>query len=864
MRKPFVLLAAVMTTAMLLTACGGSNNNDNAADTSEVSNFIREEDHRPPIVKAGLGFQIDLPASADDVTCMLVDKEEADQLRQQGYRFLTRPISVTRNGSNHVQLSGVATLRFDIPEDFPQDQYDELVGILITDKGPEYKIPDYYALREGVAQFETSHFSTTGLGQDKKALRERFIEEVAVNGWQRNMSNKTVEPTWREQLNKFANDHCLGEDDLLGIAMREVFGDKDIVKIGIDIVNAHDMEDATVEERIQVASENMVKIAESKLLAYFLGKLKEEDTKKVKVMDELKSEKIGETVYKTELHKIDSRRNKIIGVLEDHFSMDNAEKVGTLLGDEPSVEKCYIFACEYVGKFALDQWKSMVVDMVPYLGTVKKMATAAEIWKKFWACTQMQDLYKAYKEKADENGGYVSNDIWDVISIGVAAPEFLHGMTDAQIREKLAQRYREETEIERRKAEERKYLDLIESIVDLDAPCLEAKHFDYIQRLTIVNNLIDRFYDELKDKDGCLVFYDNGYKQTYSNFNNINEQLCYVVNEYLKCYPDRDKFYQWLSKNGFNYGQLEEEYDKLDALLWKKEKTFDPDIHIVIQETLGANSGGAKYAGHAICLGKNGEPYMGWHYNVPDNDSVHDQGWSTEYPDADTEIPLSEYKELGMPNQVLIYSSENSFLRGGSPIEIVDFEVDTMNRYTTVELSKEIETIKEFVAASGYVGYNYDMQYKDNKGKIQYGLGIPRDAATNAITNALSDVSPFFLSSKGGDISFTASGDGSDEDGTAHVELSVNGRVVLEEYNEDATATITANVTATYVDGTKITARFNLTTEGAKKILPVNGGFVCHAEGKAHVKIVYADGGTVNFEADGEGSVTYKPADSNY
>ena len=188
-----------------------------------------------------------------------------------------------------------------------------------------------------------------------------------------------------------------------------------------------------------------------------------------------------------------------------------------------------------------------------------------------------------------------------------------------------------------------------------------------------------------------------------------------------------------------------------------------------------------------------------------------------------------------------------------------------MNRYTTVELSKEIETIKEFVAASGYVGYYYDMVYKDNKGEMHNGIGLPDDATCDAMMNALSDVSPFFLSSKGGDISFTASGDGSDDNGnTAHVELSVNGRIVLEEYNKDATATITANVTATYVGGTKITARFNLTTGGAKKLLQGNGGFVCNAEGKAQVKIVYDDGGTVNCEADGYSRITYKPADSNY
>ena len=871
MRKVFPIFLALI--AVILYGCsGGSSSQDSSSqeavsqEEAQVGKLIPEEDSRPPIVLKGEGYQLELPAFATDVQCEPVSEVREFDLMWQGHDLIVKPISVTRNGDNHVQLGQPATVRFAIPEDVPEDQYDELVGMLFTDHGTEYKIPDYYALRDGFVQFETSHFCDLAAGRQRDALRELFIEEVAVNGWGRNMSNKDMEPTMRAQINKFAEDHCLGENDLVGIAMREVLGEKDFVKIGLDIVNAYDMENASLEERMAVASETMIKLAKGKVLSYFIKKLKVDENKKVKVMDELKSEKIGETVYKTEIVKIESRRNKVVGVLEDHFNMENAEKVGTVLGDNPTFEQCYIYACQYIGNFVLEKWKEALIEMIPYLGYLKKMATAVEIWKKFWAATQMQDLYREYEKKANAKGALLNSDEWDLLTMYISAPKFLHGMTDMQMKDYIEQRYLEKKEIEERKVALKRYIGLIEENVDLKSECFEKKHFDYVQRLTVVNNLIDRFYDELVGDDGYLTYVDNGYKQAVHSPFEIDRQLCYVVDEYLKCYPNREKFYAWLKENGYHYGQLEDEYNRLDKLLWNDKPKKDPDIHIVIQETLGANSGGAKYAGHAICLGKNGKPYTGWYYNVLDNDSVRDEGWSTEYPDVDTEIPLSEYKELGMPNQVLIYSSENSFLRGGSPIEIVDFEVDTMNRYTTVELSKEIETIKEFVAVGGSIGYVYGDVYKDNKGERHNGIGLPDDATWDAMMNALSDVSPFFLSSKGGDISFTASGDGSDDNGnTAHVELSVNGRVVLEEFkNGDATATITANVTATYVGGTKITARFNLTTEGAERILPINGGFVCNAEGKAQVKIVYDDGGTVNCEADGRSRITYKPADSNY
>lgn len=872
MRKVFPIFLALI--AVILYGCsGGSSSQDSSSqeavsqEEAQVGKLIPEEDSRPPIVLKGEGYQLELPAFATDVQCEPVSEVREFDLMWQGHDLIVKPISVTRNGDNHVQLGQPATVRFAIPEDVPEDQYDELVGMLFTDHGTEYKIPDYYALREGFVQFETSHFCDLAVGRQRDALRELFIEKVAVNGWGRNMSNKDMEPTMRAQINKFAEDHCLGENDLVGIAMREVFGEKDFVKIGLDIVNAYDMENASLEERMAVASETMIKLAKGKVLSYFIKKLKVDENKKVKVLDELKSEKKGEFVYKTEIEKIDSRRNKVIGVLEDHFKMENAEKVGTTLGSNPTFEECYILAWQYITEFAKEKTKDALIEMIPYLGYLKQMATAVEIWKKFWAATQMQDLYREYEKKANAKGDLLDPDEWNDITMLINAPEFLHGMTDKKMKEYIEQRYIEKKEIERRKEELREYIDMIEKSVDLKSECFEQKHFDYVQRLTVVRNLIDRFYYELVGDDGYLTYMDNGYRQAICTPHAINQQLCYVVDEYLKCYPNREKFYVWLDENGYDYGQLEDEYNRLEKLLWKEEPVKDPDIHIVIQESLGA-SGRAKYAGHAICLGKDGKPYTGWYRAIPDEDWVYDQGWSTEFPDADTEIPLSEYKELGMPNQVLIYSSENSFLRGGSPIEIVDFEVDTMNRYTTVELSKEIETLKEFVAAGGSIGYYYGDVYTDNKGERHNGIGLPDDATYDAMMNALSEVSPFFLSSKGGDISFTASGDGSDDKGnTAHVELSVNGRVALEEFkNSDVTATITANVVARYEDGDKITARFNLTTEGAEKILPLNRGFLCNAEGKAQVKIVYDsdNGGTVNCQRDGYIRITFKPADSNY
>ena len=688
---------------------------------SQTTSSPKVVDDRPPVVISGKDYQLEVPASAEGLECEPVGEKRLAQLKQQGYQFVGTPLSVTQNGKKHVQLDGLATITIDIPKDYPKERYDELVGVLITDDGPVYRIPDYYALREGVVKFETSHFCETGAVSDKEKLRERFIDEIALNGWRRNMDNKTLEPTWREQLTKYANDHCLGENDLAGIAARELFADNDIVKVGMDIINAHDMENASLEERMKVASENMVKIAETKMLAYFLNKLKEEDTKKLKVIDELKSEKKGEIIFKTELEKIDSRRNKIIAVLEDRFSIDNVEKVSTQLGDSVDAKKCWALACDQVKGYAKGQLESKAKELLPYVKVVQATAKGVEIWKKFWASTQMNDLYQKFENRAEERGGLVDDDDWREISYRMATPKFLHDMSHEEIRAMLEERYREKKEIERRKKEARQLLDIIETYVDLNSECLEKKHFDYVQRLTIVNNLMDRFRNELLDKDGNLVYYDDGYRRILGIPKLINEQLCFVINQYFECYPDQEKFYKWLGDNGYNYGQLQADYDKLDALLWTEKPQYDPEIHILIQETLGAESGGAKYVGRTVCLGVDGQPYLGWHVNIPNTDEIFDLGWQTEFPPEDSVFTLSQYKAIGMPNQVLIYKTEDDFRKGKSPIKAESFVVDTTGATTEVELNKS----------------KPDLIFKSYQGVYFYGEECDSDALNKAVTDAL-------------------------------------------------------------------------------------------------------------------------------
>ena len=663
----------------------------------------------PTVVLKGKGFKLEVAESDKDLEFTPVSDERIAELKRMGYNPIVTPIRVTRNGNNHVELSQCATVSFDIPKDFPKDKYDELVGVLITDEGPEYMIPDYYALREGVVKFRTCHFSDVSTDTAKAQLRKQFIENVAVNGWSNHINDEALKPKLKEKLEEYAKSLGLGEDDPMGVIVREIYEDNTILSIGSDLINAYDMEGDDIEQRIEVATETMVNEAESKVLSYLFDKLKEDDTKKKKVIDEMKSGG-NETIYKTEIEEIDSRRNKIVDFLEEHFSIDNVKEKSEELGGLITAEEFYAYAKKQLKEQGKEKLKEISINLCPYIKTVQAEAKGLEYMTKFIGTTEFNYFYKRYKAVADANNGNVSDEDWSFITIKSSTPNFWHGMTHEEIRQKLAERYQKEAEIEKRRKEATETVELIESRVDLYAKCFEKKKLDYSQRLTVVNNLLNRFRAELVDKNGNLTFIDAKTKerQNYSAEANQKWQLCEVVNVYLECYPDQQKFYTWLAKNGYYQNKLKDDFSKLDALLekaWKPQN--DPRVSIKIQETLGAESGLAKYVGYTICLGTNGKPYKDWSY-LPYEDSLRFVGWDVEFPGEDSIMRLSQYKAIGMPNQVLVYKDEMAFKKGEAPLEAIDFVLETNGKTTVVELNRTVkgEYSNDYVKAtrSGKIG----------------------------------------------------------------------------------------------------------------------------------------------------------------
>ena len=295
-------------------------------------------------------YNVKLPNGNSDVTIEPLSDEEVTQLKSQGYVFVARPVNVTKEGEKHVKLDEPATVSFKIPSNYPKDKYNELVGVLISDDGIEYVVPDIYGLREGVVRFQTYHFSTAAAVKNKDELYNLFVDYTAVNGWNAELREKDFNKLG-DQIKNIADQAGLGENDLLGIAFREVLGDNDYVKKTMQYVEAYDEGNFT-DTAIKDISEKLDKEIKAKVLSILFGKL-----------------------------KTDPDNQAVKDFLKEHLNQENMEDIGKRLGEgqNPST-----IAWEYGQGFVIERLKEFSVKQVPYIKAVQATATAVKIGMKFW------------------------------------------------------------------------------------------------------------------------------------------------------------------------------------------------------------------------------------------------------------------------------------------------------------------------------------------------------------------------------------------------------------------------------------------------------------------------------------------------
>lgn len=496
----------------------------------------------------GKGYVVKLPQSADDIECQVATPEQMEQLQLYDCEFISSPLLLTQKGDEHVQLDRMAKVSFDIPKSIPKEDYIDLVGVLITDDGPIYMIPEIEGIKRGVVSFETSHFCWAGAAKmDKEKRRELFIERICVSEWKANACDTDVEATLKEKLESFASDIGFGENALMGMLAREALGDNEYIQEAVDMIEAYD--EGTTAETI---AKKLEEKAKAKMLEMLFEKLKGD-----KEVDKVEYDELKDRYKHTRVTK-EGKNKKIVEELEKHLTKENMEELGKRLGKgDSSTEIAWDYVKKYAKNFAVDQLKSFSTKLVPQIKLMQESARYMKVLKEFWASNEMIDMYNVYARNANSDGR-MSNDDWNAFAVRrLSAAMAKFGMTEEEIRKQFEERYVNNWEIEKKKAELRKLIALWESpeFELTKQPIFDKLGFDYIQRLTRIHILMERFRKEL------VV---NGDIPGRERQNSVDYTLCLIVEKYLEFYPDYEKFQRWLAWKGFSKGKLKQKADSLD------------------------------------------------------------------------------------------------------------------------------------------------------------------------------------------------------------------------------------------------------------------------------------------------------------
>lgn len=471
------------------------------------------------------GYKVDLPSGTSGVKIEPLSDEEVNKLKAQGYNIVGTPVNVTQDGKDHVVLDDDATVSFKIPENYPKEKYNELIGVLFGDEGPEYIIPDYASLKEGYVRFQTYHFCPAATVENKEELNRQFADRVSTNGWVADMRDEDYKKL-KVQLKAIAENSGFGENDLLGIAFKEVLGDNDFVKETMEMVEDYDSGTLNQKAAERIA-EKLSKEIKAKTLSILFGKLKTDPNNKV-----------------------------VKDFLKEHLNQDNMEDLGKRLGEGQNPAT---IAWEYASGFAVERLKDFSVKQVPYILAVQAVAKVTNIGVKFFNQQRAIDCYNDY-EKLANNGGIQAGD-WNILiqKYRISSPKFSFGMTEEEIRQMFEKRYRDKLKVNKKKDEILKFIKLwdSDSYKLMDMKIFDDLKYNYTQRLTRLYALMERFRNEL------VV---NGDISGRSAGKSVDQTLCEIIEKYLEMYPDNEGFYKWLAKKGYIDKKLEKNVDDLEEM----------------------------------------------------------------------------------------------------------------------------------------------------------------------------------------------------------------------------------------------------------------------------------------------------------
>ena len=204
---------------------------------------------------------------------------------------------------------------------------------------------------------------------------------------------------------------------------------------------------------------------------------------------------------------------------------------------------------------------------------------------------------------------------------------------------------------------------------------------------TAVDDYCGKFWNEVYDETNEDILFAAdaaGYKNVFFN---ASDELKASLTEQQKA-----KVWQLIETKSMKKIQrflLEQLQINTLKELAKIAEPYNRTLHFQITETVNLESTDvAKYKGCTVAFGSDGVPVPGWYQSIPDSEE-YDDGWSTDF-----DCTMYGYLNMGMPNQVLVYASEEDFANGAAPISTKDFTPQmTGNRSTEIELGSSKEPI---------------------------------------------------------------------------------------------------------------------------------------------------------------------------
>ena len=152
-----------------------------------------------------------------------VTGEALEALQSENYNILFVDSFSTDRGEHGV-LDHYETIEFDIPDDIPENERENYMGMYFADDGVHWMILDPDGLVEGKFRFETLHYCLLGIGEPatENQKMDNWAARAAALGVTRRISEEEVTPGVRDFVDGAMKAAGLGSDQYGGAIVRYI------------------------------------------------------------------------------------------------------------------------------------------------------------------------------------------------------------------------------------------------------------------------------------------------------------------------------------------------------------------------------------------------------------------------------------------------------------------------------------------------------------------------------------------------------------------------------------------------------------------------------------------------------------------